>query len=120
MPSRYEPGDDGYAALAAKWVAEGSPSGTFEDLGDHGGRRWTVLYQDDAAQPVFLLRVAAGPTSTGYDEGTGTFKSPDWPGPRRGYGYEHRHEHGLTVRPGAGGEGDLAISMERPTRDTTI
>jgi hypothetical protein len=120
MPASYSSGDDGYDTLYAKWVGEGSPSGQFEHLGDHGGRRWRVHFQDDASLPTFLLIAAAGPTSTGYDEETETFKPPEWPGPTSGYGYEHFADHGLTIRPGAGGEGDLAFEMERPTRDTTI
>jgi len=120
MPERYEPGDTGYDALYAKWASEGSPGGQFEQLGTYGGRRWRVHVSDGATQPTFLLIAAAGPTSTGYNEDTETFKPPEWPGPRSGYEYEQVYETGLVFRQGRGGDGDLAIRMEGPPRDTTV
>jgi hypothetical protein len=120
MPGRYAPGDSGYATLNAKWVSEGSPSGQFEELGDFGGRRWQVVFQDDAADPTFLLIAAAGPTSTGYDEDTGTFKDPEWTGPSSGYAYENAAEVGLEFRQGSGGDNDLEIHYAPPTRDPEV
>ena len=120
MPGIYEPDDEGYSTLYDKWVSEGSPSGQFEELGTYGGRRWRALFRDDAVEPTFLLIAAAGPTSTGYDEDTGKFRDPEWTGPKSGYEYENAYKTGLVIRKGSGGDGDLAISFTKPTRDTEV
>lgn len=73
----------------------------------------------NADGPTFLLDAAAGPTSTGYDEETGVFKSEWWPGPRSGYEYEMK-DAGLRFRSGPGGEGDLQIKVRRQTRDVDV
>jgi hypothetical protein len=115
MPERTEPGDSTYTALHAKWVAEGSP-GQFEERGSYGYRRWRAHFngEDD---PTFLLLAALGPTDTGYDEDTETFKSEYWPGPRTGSEVELM-ECGLEVREGS--KGKIVIEMDPTPRDITI
>lgn len=119
MPASIGPGDSTYAALYAKWQSEGSPSGTFEEIGSFGGRRWLIHDRQNADGPTFLLDAAAGPTSTGYNETTEKFKSAEWPGPQRGYEVEMK-DAGLRFRQGPGGLGDLRITVKRQTRDTTV
>jgi hypothetical protein len=100
-------GDPGYTALRAKWIAEGRPNGTFEELGDFGGRQWktrTSLVQD---YPDYYLKAAAGPTDPGYD------KDPEWDWGAQTHGYIlEMQDTGLTIIEGPGGEGDLHFGME--------
>lgn len=109
----YRPGDSGYTSLYTKWVAEGSP-GEFEALGDEGGARFRIHDRDGADGPTFLLVSAAGATSTGYNEATEKFKSPEWSGPRKGYEFESR-DVGLDILRGAH-PGQLRIKTEPPPR----
>lgn len=112
----YRPGDEGYASLRTKWIAEGS-AGEFEVLGDEGGARFRVHNRNAAGGPTFLLTSAAEATSTGYDETTEKFKSPEWPGPRKGYEFESR-DVGLDILGGAQ-PGQLRIETEPPPRNMT-
>jgi len=110
----YKPGDSGYSDLYAKWVAEGSAN-EFEILGDKGGARWCIHDRDATAGPTFLLIAAAGPTSTGYDETTGKFKTTLWKGPREGYEFEAR-DVGLEVVQGPS-LGQMKIRAVGPPRN---
>ena len=116
MPNRIEPGGDGYTRAHAQWVSEGRPW-QFEEIGSHGYRRWRIHITDDADNPTFLLMAAAGPTSTGYDEATGEFKSEYWPGPRTGSTKELK-DSGLEAREGV--RGQHWLKMHPQPRDITI
>lgn len=113
-------GDTRYSELLAKYLAEGSPR-QFEEMGDFGYRRWWVQFMDDDPNPIFFLDAGVGPTSTGYDEATETFKSASWPGPRKGSQIELK-DTGIEFKKGSGSgpTGDLKIKAERQPRDISV
>lgn len=104
-------GDDGYTALHTRWVREGSPSGSFEELGEFGGRFWRVR-RDDSGEPEFLLRASAGPTDPGLN------KDVEWKA-TSGYIID-MNDTGLVLEEGPGGKGDLKISFEPFPYDETV
>lgn len=114
-PGEYRPGDEGYDRIHTLWVAEGS-AGQFEERGSFGYRRWSVIDRGNSSGPTFLLRAAAGPTDSGYDEDTGEFKSTLWKGPRTGSEVENR-DVGINMRWGPKG---WRISMKSPPKDLSI
>ena len=119
MPYFYEYGEDGYDALHEKWVSEGRPSGEFEQLGEFGGRRWTVIPQGDKDHPTFSLLAASGPTDTGYDDVSADWTKPDEWNPRSGYMLDQINA-GLQIREGPGGPGDMRIKVKLPPQNPDI
>lgn len=106
-------GDDGYDTLLAKWESEGSPNGTFERLGTHGGELWRVIL-DDAGTPTFLLRYAAGPTDDGYNKNADTWR---WGEQQSGYLVEML-DTGVEFTETLPGK--LRIKMERGPLDESV
>ena len=111
-PGEFRPGDEYYTTLYDRWVTNKRPN-QFETVTDAGTARWRV--HDIANGPTFLLIAGAGPTSTGYNEDTGKFKSAEWPGPTSGYEVEAR-DVGLEITEGAH-PNDFAIKMIPPPKD---
>ena len=109
------PGEAGYTTLYDKWQLEGSPNGTFERLGEHGGELWLVRVDDDG-NTVFHLRAAAGPTDPGYDKPV----EWDWGKQKSGYLVEMR-DTGLQIKPGKSGHiNDWRVRMEDFPYDETV
>ena len=107
-------GDSGYSTLHAKWVKEGSPWGSFDELGEFGGRMWRVR-RDDSGEPQFLLCAAAGPTDPGLNKDAENW---DWGAQTTGFLVEMR-DTGLEIEEGVD-EGDVKISFEPWPRDETV
>lgn len=118
MPLRVESGDDRYAELTTKWEDEGSPW-QFEELGSFGYRRWQIHYSEDGGDPTFLLMASAGPTSTGYDEDTETFKPERWRGPTSGAQIDLK-DSGLNFSFGRGGINDIRIKAYPQPKDEDV
>ena len=115
MPVTVTASDAGYATLLSKWQDEGSPNGTFERLGDHGGELWRVGEDEDGAT-MFLLRAAAGPTDPGYDYDPEAWR---WGEQKTGYLVEMYIAGGLEVTEGAM-DNDLQIDIEEMPLDETV
>lgn len=100
-----------YDRLYAEWERNGG-SAYFEEIGEHGGRRWQAINRDDASGPTFLLDAAAGPTDPGYDKPVGWF-------PRKGYEIEMVHDSGLQVIEGPEAYA-FRLRMRRQPKDVTV
>ena len=104
MTVKVQSGDDGYTTLYDHWVKEGSPTGTMERIGAHGGELWVIRIGSDGS-PTFFLRAAAGPTDPGNDKDT----SWDWGEQRSGYLVEMA-DTGLDM-PDPVDDGDFRLRM---------
>jgi hypothetical protein len=60
-----QPGDDAYSTVYDYWVEQGSPSGTFDRMGEWGGALYRVRYTD-AGVPHFYQARSDVPTL--YDD----------------------------------------------------
>jgi len=67
MTVKVESGDEGYTTLYDHWIKEGSPTGTMERAGNHGGELWTIRFVGGSL-PTFYLHAAAGPTDLGLNK----------------------------------------------------
>jgi len=110
MTVKVSSGDDGYTTLYDHWVKEGSPSGTMERIGLHGGELWTIRI-DASGTPTFFLHAAAGPTDPGED------KDVEWV-PTSGYLVEMA-DTGMKM-PEPKEEGDFRLGMKGFPLDESV